>query len=425
MDERWGNSMIQTIKPGMRQGCVRVPASKSQAHRLLICAALSKKETVLICDGISEDVEATIRCLEAMGAKILRNASNELRITPIHKPKTDEIYLDCGESGSTFRFLLPLAGALGLNAVFHRRGNLTQRPIEPLLEELREHGMSITSQETNLYCSGKLNAGRYFLPGNISSQFASGLFMALPLLEDESTLTILGKVESAQYIDMTLDTLTQSGFLWKHFGSHYRIPGKQRGGLYGRLTVEADWSSAAVFLCMGALSEEGVTVKGLNLQSQQGDCAIWDVLAGFGAHIALQDDTVTVSKGELNAQSINAAQIPDLIPALCMVAAVSAGETRILHAERLRFKESDRLQSTAQLLKALGVEVTETRDGLRIQGQHHLNGGTVNSCNDHRIAMAAAVAASACYRPVNVINAEVVAKSYPRFWDDFQSLEVI
>jgi len=425
MDEGWENGMIQNIEPGMRRGIVRVPASKSIAHRLLVCAALSEKETVIVCDGVSQDLDATIQGLEALGAKITQKKKGELRVTPIRKVTGGEIHLYCGASGTTLRFLLPLAGALGAYAVFHREEKLAQRPMEPLLEQLREHGMTITEAGTDIFCSGRLKAGRYFLPGNVSSQFASALFMVLPLLEEESTLTLLGKVESARYIDMTLDVLTQSGIQWKHFGSHYRIPGKQRGKLFGRLTVEADWSNAAFFFCMGALSDEGVTVQGMNLQSRQGDREILEILAEFGAHITVQGNDVTVSRGKMTGQNISAAQIPDLIPVLSVVAAEAKGETRIQNAERLRFKESDRLETTAAMLRNLGAEVEETKDGLRIKGHsRHLIGGTVNSYHDHRIAMAAA-AASACLEPVRVVNAEAVAKSYPRFWEDFRSLEVV
>ena len=413
--------MNRLVRPGERFGCVRIPSSKSQAHRLLICAALSEAETELRCDGISDDIAATAACLNALGAEITES-EDLLRVRPLRTVPHEELLLPCGESGSTLRFLLPLAGALGARAAFDRRGRLPQRPLAPLDGELAAHGMTLGSEGALLRCAGTLRSGEYRLPGNVSSQYISGLLMALPLTAGDSTLTVTGQVESAAYITLTERALRLSGFRFEKRGERYELPGGQRGRLSGTHTVEGDWSNAAFFLVMGALSLQGLRLRGLDRLSAQGDRAVLDILRGFGAQIYFDGDDVLVLRGELRGQTIDAAPIPDLIPALSVVAAVADGETRVVNASRLRLKESDRLRSTAAMLRALGAEAEELADGLVIRGRRRLAGGTVDSAGDHRIAMAAAAAASVCEGPVEIRGAECVRKSYPRFWEDLDSL---
>ena len=415
--------MNKTVKPGPRSGRVRIPASKSQGHRLLICAALGEREVMLVCDGISRDIAATAACLNALGAKITVLHDNLLRVRPIEKAPEGLCHLRCGESGSTLRFLLPLVGALGAKAIFYREGRLSKRPLAPLDQELIAHGMRLVEDGEKLYCEGRLLPGFYELPGNVSSQYISGLLMALPKLCGDSTLAVTGSLESAAYITMTEDVLFQAGCRIEKSENKYLISGGQNYSLPQKVVVEGDWSNAAFFLCLGALSPQGITVSGLSLHSSQGDRAILEILRRFGAEILAENDTVVVRRGLLRGQRLDAAPIPDLIPILSVVAAVSEGETRIVNAGRLRLKESDRLQSTAALLRALGGEVTELPDGLVIQGKGKLTGGIADSAGDHRIAMSAAAAASVCTGPLTVLGAECVEKSYPRFWDDFGQLE--
>ena len=413
--------MNKTLTPGERTGCVRVPASKSQAHRLLICAALGTGETLICCDGISKDIKATMDCLTALGAEILLLPDGQILVRPIRAvPARADLY--CGESGSTLRFLLPLAGALGANAVFHMEGRLPKRPLAPLDEQLRAHGMQIEQEDDLLLCGGQLRAGAYTLPGNVSSQYISGLLMALPLLPGDSSLTVSGQVESAAYITMTEDALSLSGIRLEKHNNRYGIPGGQRAKLPEQLQVEADYSNAAFFLSIGALSGPGMNVKGLSPDSSQGDKAVLETLGRFGAELWIREDAVWIRRSELRGCKIDAAPVPDLIPVLAVVASVAKGETRIVNAARLRLKESDRLASTTQMLKALGADITELDDGLVIHGVEALTGGTVDACGDHRIAMAAAVAACACTGPVHIIGAECVQKSYPRFWEDYEQL---
>lgn len=420
------------VPSGPCTGQVTIPASKSRAHRLLICAALSEAESEIICHGISRDIQATADCLRGMGVDLTQQEHRFL----IHRPlslsaQSDrEAVLPCGESGSTLRFLLPVVGALGIPAVFRMEGRLPERPMDPLTKVLSEHGMQFLRCGNELHCSGTLSPGQFAIPGNISSQFVSGLLFALPLLAGSSVLQVSGEVESAAYISMTEDALRLAGFTLKKEGTNYRIPGNQRGSMPAVLEVERDWSSAAFFCCLGAFSAAGVTVCGMNPDSVQGDRAILKLLADFGAAVHIEGNAVTVRRGNLRGLIVDASGIPDLVPVISVVAAAACGRTVIRHAERLRMKESDRLKTTAAMLSALGADIRETVDGLIIEGAGDasfslpcLLGGQVSSFMDHRIAMSAAVAASACRQPVIVTGARCTDKSFPGFWETLLSLQ--
>lgn len=414
--------MKRLLQPGERFGQVRIPASKSQAHRLLICAALSREESRIRCEGLSKDIQATIDCLRALGARI-RVDGEQLLITPIRELPRDAVMLPCGESGSTLRFLLPIAGAMGVKAAFRREGRLPERPLAPLDRELIAHGITLREEWSLLYTEGQLLPGEYRLPGNVSSQYISGLLLALPLLKGESRLQVEGPVESAAYIRMTEAALQRSGVSLSKQNYDYTIPGEQRPRLTGELQVEGDWSNAAFFLCMGALSEKGVLVSGLDPASPQGDRAVLELLKRFGAEVHLMDSGILARRAQLHGIEIDAAPIPDLIPVLSVLASGAEGDTLIQNAGRLRLKESDRLKTTAKLLRDLGGSVEELGSGLVIHGHGSLRGGAVESAGDHRIAMSAAVAACLCREPVEVDGAECVAKSYPRFWEDLDRLK--
>ena len=415
--------MNQTVLPGPRTGSMRIPASKSQAHRLLICAALGAQPVMLQCDGVSADIAATARCLRALGADITDDGAGTFRIVPIAGEMPAHADLFCGESGSTLRFLLPVVGALGADVTFRMEGRLPERPLSPLDAVLTAHGMTIRRDGALLHVGGQLRPGAYELPGDVSSQYISGVLMALPRLPGESTLAVTGKLESAGYIAMTEDALRLSGIRLQKSGRTYTIPGGQTARLPAQGHVEGDWSNAAFFLCMGALSPAGVTVTGLASDSPQGDRAVLDVLRRFGADVRETQDAVTVRRGALHGVTIDAAPIPDLIPVLSVVAALADGQTQIVNAARLRLKESDRLKSTANLLRALGGQVEEKEDGLVITGVPALHGGAVETQNDHRLAMSAATAACAATGEITVDNDGCVAKSYPCFWEDFSSLK--
>ena len=307
--------------------------------------------------------------------------------------------------------------------MFLREGRLPERPLAPLDRELTAHGMALRSEGAELFCSGQLQSGDYTLPGDVSSQYISGLLMALPRLAGDSTLTVTGKLESAPYVTMTEDALMHAGVFLARRGETWGIPGGQIFSLPEKLRVEGDWSGAAFFLCLGALSERGIAVEGLNMVSSQGDRGVVDILRTMGAEVSLSERGIHVRRGKLRGCVVDAAPVPDLIPAISAVAAAAEGETRIVNAARLRLKESDRLQTTAAMLNALGAEAEELPDGLVIRGKPSLRGGAADPRGDHRIAMAAAVAAAVCRESVVIPGGECAAKSYPRFWEDLETLK--
>ncbi len=386
-----------TISPHRLSGQIDAIPSKSQAHRLLICAAFADRPTELICPASNQDIEATVRCLNALGANIISVKGGYL-VHPITKTP-DCAFLDCGESGSTLRFLLPVVGALGVNATFLLSGRLPLRPLSPLWEELERMGCHLSRPSaTTIYCTGKLAAGDFQIDGSVSSQYITGLMYAISLLPGKSCLTITGKTESRHYIEMTLSALQLFGVQIKDFSIEdptvFRSPGKIR--------VEGDWSNSAFFLAAQALCNQ-VAVIGLNPDSPQGDRVVLDILH------KLEEKAI-----------IDAADIPDLVPILAVVAGAKKGAI-FQNIGRLRLKESDRVASTAAMLNALGAEVSVTGNSMEVfPAPYH--GCTIQSENDHRIAMAGAIAATAASGPVTISGAQCVAKSYPDFWKDYRKL---
>lgn len=415
--------MICSIRHGARTGSIDIISSKSYAHRLIILASLAKNASRIECRGTSRDIEATVSCMNALGASIVRTG-DMIYVEPIVNKPCGIRELNCGESGSTLRFLLPIIGVLGAEAVFNMEGRLGERPLAPLDGVLCAHGMAIQKQGARLYCSGQLTAGEYAIDGNVSSQYISGLLMALPLLCHGSTLAVTGRLESGAYVDITLDTLkaANAAVVCGDNGRSFAIQGGCGYNMPAVCRAEGDWSNAAFFLCMGAVSHRGITVTGLNASSRQGDRQIAAILRQMGADVCIGGESITVKRNKLTPITVDASQIPDLIPAICALAAAAEGDTHIINAARLRLKESDRLKSTADMLAALGVGVTELADGLTVHGTGHILGGTVDSRNDHRIAMAAAVAACAAKGNVSIRGKECVSKSYPAFFDVLDTL---
>lgn len=410
------------ITPQPLAGEISAVASKSDVHRALICAALADRETVLTIPATNRDILVTIGCLRALGAVIEPVDSLCWRITPI-ETKNEDMTLDFEESGSTLRFMLPLLSALGICCTVTGSGRLPERPLSPLREELSSHGAVIVGETLPLSLSGQLCAGKYILPGNVSSQYITGLLFALPLLRGESEIVLTSPLESAGYVEMTLRTLSRFGIRVDPTDCGWKIPQNQRYRSPGELVCEGDWSNAAFYLAAGALSNTGpVTVAGLNFDSAQGDRAILTLLREFGAAVVEHpDQRVTVSRRLMRGITIDAAAIPDLVPILAVCACAAEGETRIKNAARLRLKESDRLQSVAAAISALGGEIDELPDGFVIRGRA-LTGGVVDCQNDHRIAMSMAIAALLCSGSVLLDGAQAVEKSYPRFFADYQML---
>ena len=394
--------MIARITPRQLRGKIAAIPSKSEAHRLLICAALADKPTLVIPGGASQDIDATMRCLSALGADI-RRTEEGIRVHPIDFDNLPaSCTADCGESGSTLRFLLPIAGALGIETDFILHGRLPERPIFPLDRELKRGGCALTRPEAHiLRISGKLQPGDYELPGNVSSQYITGMLYALSLLDGESILCVAGELESAGYIDLTLSSMAQFGISPGKIPSGWRLS-RQKYISPERAYVGGDWSNAAFWLCA-----DGVQVSGLNPASAQGDRRILDELSAMKA---------------ARQHTVDASGIPDLMPALAAYAAIHDVELRVTHAGRLRIKESDRIAAIASTLNALGASVEEFPDGLIVHRGHPLMGGSVSSAGDHRIAMMAAIASTGCTETVKIRGAHAVSKSDPAFWQSFKLL---
>ncbi len=429
--------MLARITPHPLAGTVPAIASKSMAHRIIIAAALANGVTHVTSATTCADIDATIRCLTALGARI--------DVTPagydVHPmPKSVEHgllkalcggTLDCGESGSTLRFMLPVSCALGAEATFVGAGRLGERPLAPLSDELIAGGCSLEGLGAfPLRTSGRLRPGRFELPGNVSSQYISGLLLAAPLMDGVTQIAVTGTLESRPYVDLTLDVLNSFGVtveietgatpgglpltVFTIAGQAYRTPGE--------IAVEGDWSNAAFWLCAGALGDHAVTVRGVDAASVQGDRAVNAALMLFGAKGRRNAQSSTIRPDRLRGITLDAHDIPDLVPVLSAVAVCAEGESRITGCARLRIKESDRLMTTAQELNNLGADVRVEGDSLVIQGRERLAGGRVQSHNDHRIAMMAAVAAIRCDGPVEILGAEAVNKSYPAFFDHYRLL---
>lgn len=400
-------------------GEIAAISSKSAAHRLLIAAAFSDKKTKVHCETISEDILATADCLRILGAEI--NYANGI-FTVIPQKKNKSGTLPCNESGTTIRLLLPIASAIGGEWIFDMRGRLPSRPLLPLKEELMAHGISFEWIDSNkLKICGKLSCGKYTISGEISSQFISGLLFALTLLGGESTLEITGKLESAPYVNMTLDVLNSFGADIKQTGNVFKIHGTNLSSS-GEVLVEGDWSNSAFSLCAAAMSKSSVTLKNISANTRQGDSQILDILERFGATVTKSLNSVTVSGNEIFGIEIDSRDIPDLVPIIAVVASVSKGTTRISGASRLRIKESDRLQTTYEMLSNLGADIKMLDDGFLISGKKHLDGGIVSSYNDHRIAMSACIASLVCDQKVVINDAGAVKKSYPHFFDDMKKI---
>ena len=379
------------IIPQKLRGAVTRPASKSMAHRAVLAMALAGGTGTLSNLSDSQDIQATKRCVAALKAP---------------RPEGELPFLDCGESGSTLRFLIPIALAVAGGGVFTGHGRLMERPQQPYFDIFDEKGIFYGQADGVLTVRGTLTPGVYRLPGNVSSQFVTGLLYALPLLPGDSTIEITTPLESGGYVDMTLDMLEKFGISVQNKNyAVFHISGNQ---VYqGRdITVEGDWSQAGFWYSANFLDNQ-VAIQGLNADSTQGD----RVVASLYWKLAKPGDA-----------DVDVSGCPDLLPPLAVMAAVRSGTTRFVNAARLRIKESDRLATTAALLNALGGHAEEGPDSLTVRGVPAFSGGTVDGANDHRIVMAAAIAATRSSAPVTILGAEAVRKSYPSFWEDYKQL---
>ncbi len=409
--------MTVSVSGKTLSGEVAIISSKSAVHRLLICAALCEQPTTIEGVTYSQDIEATIACLRAGLADVRCDGD---RVTVIPRAERDpNALLDCGESGSTLRFLLPVMAALG-GARFTGRGRLSQRPLTPIYPVLTEHGCRLSAEGTfPLSVGGRLTGDTFEINGSLSSQFVSGLLMAAPLMSRRCTIRVVGEMASYPYIAMTVDALSRFGVTVTRSGSTFTVEGQYTAA--DTLKAEGDWSNAAFWLVGAALAgDDSFVLSGVSDTSLQGDRAIVTLLREAGFAVTDTANGLTVQKGAvLHPLSVDAEAIPDLVPIVAVLATALPGETVIDNAGRLIHKESNRLQSVQAMITALGGKAAITSDGLTVSGSR-LAGGTVEGYNDHRIVMSAAIAALRCEQAVTVIGAQAVKKSYPTFFEEIE-----
>lgn len=406
--------------PSALSGNISVPPSKSAAHRAVICASLADGVSTIEPVEMSNDIKATVECMRALGADITLSGKT-LTINGTKTLGVSSACLDCGESGSTLRFLIPVAAAGGVRAEFVGHGKLPQRPIGIYNDCLPQKGVScVTEGGLPFSVSGQLQSGIYEVPGNVSSQFITGLLLALPMLEGDSEIQLTTPLQSAGYIDMTLAIMKDFGVSVEKINNGWHITGGQK--YHSRsFTVEGDWSQAAFYLTAAALGGH-ITIDNLDPDSTQGDKACIDIYRSMGAEIKFKDGRLTASGRKLRRVSIDASNIPDAVPALAVAAALAEGKTVISGAGRLRIKECDRLAAMTDGLSRLGADITETEDGLVINGTERLHGGFVEGFNDHRIVMSLSVAGCRCDGDIIISDMESINKSYPSFFEDFARL---
>lgn len=399
-----------TINPKRLQGKISIPPSKSVAHRLLICSALANGKSQVQNLSMSDDIIATIKSLESLGAKITLNG-NTATVIGISKT-TKSALIDCNESGSTLRFMIPVVAALGVNATFTGRGKLPQRPIDTYINEFSKKGIEFDYNNTMPFSlSGNLKSGVFSVEGNISSQFITGLLFALPLLDGDSEIKLLSKLESKPYVDITIDCLKKFGVIIKETSGGFYIKGNQKYNSCNT-QVEADFSQAAFFLTANALGNN-IEIDNLNYQSHQGDKKIIEII---------EEISYNNKDGFLKPFKIDGSDIPDIVPIMSVLACFCKGTSEIFNVSRLKIKESNRLNSIAVNLNKIGGKVTQYDDKLVIEGTKEFTGGEVDSFNDHRIVMSMAIAATICKEKLTILGAESVKKSYPEFFKDYIKL---
>lgn len=412
------------INPSKLKGEIIIPSSKSLCHRAVICAGLSEGVSKIHNVFFSQDVEATCGAMKNLGVDVVLNRkSSEIKVNSTGNLKPKNVIIDCFESGSTLRFLIPITATLGKEVTFDGIGKLVERPLQDyykIFDEQQIHYKNVDGK-LPLTINGKLKAGEYRINGNVSSQFISGLLFALTLLDGDSKIIVTTELESKPYVDLTIDALkTFSVQVENHDYKEFIIEGNQkyRASDY---KVEGDFSQAAFWLVAGTLGAD-VVCDGMNMNSLQGDKVILDIIKRMGGNVCVEGEKIKALPSKTKGTIIDASECPDLVPVLTVLAALSEGKTEIRNAARLRFKESDRLSAITSELNKIGADIQEKEDGLIIRGKDALIGGTVHSWNDHRIVMALVVAALKCKEPVIIKDANCVKKSYPDFWKHFRKV---
>lgn len=419
-----GCRMNVKIKPNEIKGKMKSIPSKSLLHRAIILSGIAKDREIILeqVNTISEDIEATLTCIEKLGAKT-KVEGDSIRITSLGNIKKSKVELHCKESGTTLRLLLPLVSTFSKEATVDCSEGLRKRPIRELIETLEESGLYFKEKGFPINISGNVTTDFFKISGDISSQYVSGLLLLSSLLDQRSSIYLTTKLESRAYVNITIKVLRDFGIIvneleegvFEIYGGRDKIlPPKE-------YQIEGDWSNAAFFLVGGCLGDS-IKMSGLNLESSQGDKKIVQILKKAGAILTCSDDFISSNRSHLNSFEVDFSETPDLFPILSVVAALSKGQSILKGGERLKLKESNRIESTFQMLKSLGADVKKRDDGLIIQGKEILDGGIVNSFNDHRIVMSATMASIKCKEPVSIVNAGAVKKSYPNFFDDFKKV---
>lgn len=419
-----GCRMNVKIKPNEIKGKMKSIPSKSLLHRAIILSGIAKDREIILeqVNTISEDIEATLTCIEKLGAKT-KVEGDSIRITSLGNIKKSKVELHCKESGTTLRLLLPLVSTFSKEATVDCSEGLRKRPIRELIETLEESGLYFKEKGFPINISGNVTTDFFKISGDISSQYVSGLLLLSSLLDQRSSIYLTTKLESRAYVNITIKVLRDFGIIvneleegvFEIYGGRDKIlPPKE-------YQIEGDWSNAAFFLVGGCLGDS-IKMSGLNLESSQGDKKIVQILKEAGAILTCSDDFISSNRSHLNSFEVDFSETPDLFPILSVVAALSKGQSILKGGERLKLKESNRIESTFQMLKSLGADVKKREDGLIIQGKEILDGGIVNSFNDHRIVMSVTMASIRCKEPVSIVNAGAVKKSYPNFFEDFKKV---
>jgi len=416
------------ISPNILEGTVSIPASKSEAHRAIICACFADGKSTISNVTLSQDIIATIDGLKSLGADIEvtgKNNHNNIATVVVGKFKLKEdanIIIDCNESGSTLRFLIPIAVGLYDKVRFIGRGGLEKRPLNVYFDLFEKHNIKYFhgNDYLPLDVEGKLNVGSFEVAGDISSQFITGIMLAKGIGNEQSQMQITSKLESKPYIDITQDVMKKYGVETQYSEKENRYLVNSNGYRLNDFKVMGDWSHAGFVLLAGTSSK--ITIIGLDKDSKQGDKVIVDILRSMGANIYWKDNLLVSEKSQLNGRTIDVSQCPDLAPVIAGAMSIAMGESKIVGGERLKIKESDRIQSVVETINNLGGNAKATDDGMIIQGLENLLGGEVSCYNDHRIAMMIGALSVYCTDDIKVNDHKCVAKSYPQFWDDFVEL---
>lgn len=420
-------------------GQVKVPSSKSIGHRLLICAALASGKSQVEGLNLSKDIIATMKALTALGAEFVQvniegkevyliqgigdRRENDFDGEPVDKTMNAPL-INCGESGSTLRFLIPVGLAVKNYLIFTGEGRLVERPIDEYFSVFEENDIKFNyAGRLPIELRGSLKSGKYTLSGRVSSQYTTGMLLASPMLGGGTEIQILGEMESKGYIDLTIDAMSKFGVSVQRQGYENFVIDQPKGYCPSRVQVEGDYSQGAFWIVAGLLGRQALEISGLNPESSQGDAVVLEIVKKMGGKLLWKGQTLMVYPSDTTGIVIDAAQCPDLIPIMCVLGTQSEGETRVVNGGRLRVKESDRIRSTVTELSKMGADIVETEDGMIIKGKTALKGGcTIDSWNDHRIVMSASIAATICEGSISIVGYEAVQKSYPDFFKDFVQL---